>query len=99
MFILSMACAMLKNVYLGIRVLVCELIWLARDQSMHSQMQRLTTEQHDLQCRISELTVLADPARRQAEGDLSLLEADMATLTGERAAKHQRHLQKFLAVR
>lgn len=98
MFILSTACAMLKNVYLGLRVLVCELIWLGRDQSMHCQARRLERQQHVLQCRISELTVLADPTRRQVEDDLCLLEADMATLADERSERHKEHLHKFIGV-
>lgn len=96
MFILSTACAMLKNVYLGLRVLVCELVWLCRDQSMHCQARRLERQQHVLQCRISELTVLADPTQRQVEDNLFLLEADMATLADERSQRHKEYLRKCI---
>lgn len=89
----DLPCAMLKNVYLGIVVISRELMWLyGPDRAFHSQLKRLENQLHMLQCRLSELTVLAAPERRELEADLTLLQSDMEALTKERSVRHKAHL-------
>lgn len=92
-FSLSTACAMLKNVYLGIQVIGCELRWLlGEDRTFHNQLRRLDAQHRDMQCRLSELTVLADPEKLALQENLTLLEADMETLAAQRLTRHKAHL-------
>lgn len=92
---LSTACAVLKNVYYGLDVMCAELLWLAGpDRTYHSQLKRLETRCHETQCRLSQMTVVADPERKAVEQDLALLENDMAVLAAERASRHAAHLSR-----
>lgn len=89
-FSVSTACAMLKNVYFGLDVIVTELRWLfGEDRTYFRQLNRLENRQRQMQRSISQLTVLADPERRTVENDLALLKQDMATLAAEREARHR----------
>lgn len=93
-FSINTPCAMLKNVYLGIRVITCELGWLlGEDRAFHNQIARLEKQHHMLQCRLSEMAVLAAPERLELEADLALLHSDMAALIHERALHHREHLR------
>lgn len=89
----DLPCAMLKNVYLGVVVIYRELMWVyGPDRAFHRQLKRLEKQLHMLQCRLSELTVLAAPERRELEADLVLLKSDMQALTTERNVLHKAHL-------
>lgn len=94
-FSVSTACAMLKNVYFGMDVIVTELRWLfGEDRTYHQQLKRLEDRKLQMQRTISQLTVLADPERRTVENDLALLEEDMAVLAAKRHARHREWLNR-----
>lgn len=92
-FSVSTACAMLKNVYFGLDVIVTELRWLlGEDCTYHHQIARLEDRKRHMQRSISQLTVLADPERCTVENDLALLEKDLVILAQERETRHRERL-------
>ena len=80
----------------GIWVLGFETAWLlGPDFSFRGRLTAMRRQRDALQGEVARLSTLADPRRGQVEGDLALLEGDLARVGEEREARRAEWLKNM----